>query len=153
MSDSAFDPASFLDATVAEPNTRRPPLPVGDYQATISDLKASNWQKKDDPSKQGAMFTAVLKIHVTDATIQAAIGTDSVTLSDTIFLDTTPSGGLDNAPGKNGSLRRYREALDMNKAGIPFVARQMIGRTLKVKIKHEPYNGEMQDRIDGVARI
>ena len=56
-------------------------------------------------------------------------------------------------PGKNGKLRRYRESLDMNTPGVPFSLRQMIGRQIRVKIKHEPYEGEMYDRVDSVAKV
>lgn len=149
---SAFDPATFLDASISEPTTARPPLAPGDYLATISDLKAGSWQGKQDPSKSGAKFDVHLKVQVTDPAQQAVIGGSELIMFDTIMLDTTPSGGIDNSPGKNSKLRRYREALDMNQAGVSFVPRQMIGRTLKVRVAHEPYQGEMKDKIDAVAR-
>lgn len=152
--ESNFDPASFLDATIDQPSTRRPPLPAGKvYQGTITDLKSRSWQGKKDVTQSGVAFDVVIKVQVTDPEEQATQGTNEVTLQDSIMLNMTPAGLLDNSPGKNNQLRRYREALGMNEPGIAFVPRQMIGRALLVKIKHEPYQGEMYDKIDSVARI
>ncbi len=48
-----------------------------------------------------------------------------------------------------------REALDMNKPGEAFSIRNMQGRQIRVKIKHEEYpegSRNLQDRIAGVAK-
>jgi hypothetical protein len=150
---SAFEPSAFLDAAIAEPNTRRPPLTPGDYIATISDMKADSWTGKQDPSKKGIKFNLTLKVQITDPNTQAAQGASEITLFDTIMLDTTPAGGIDMAPGKNTRLGRYRTALGMNEAGQTFVPRQMVGRSIRVKVAHETYQGEIQDKIDSVAKI
>ena len=68
------------------------------------------------------------------------------------MLDITPNGALDNAPGRNGGLRRYREACDLNKPGDSFSARQMTGKVVKVKITHELYLDEPVERISGVTK-
>jgi hypothetical protein len=85
--------------------------------------------------------------------LAAKVGVPKVTLNDSIMLDTTESGGIDNSPGKNGKLRRYREALGMNTPGQPFSFRAMQGRTIKVKIKHRTYEGELYDEVDSVAKV
>ena len=56
-------------------------------------------------------------------------------------------------PGRNGGLRRYREACDLNKVGDTFSAAKMQGRLIKVKLTHELYQGEIQERIGGVAKV
>lgn len=148
---SQFDPVMFLDASLTEPTTKRPPLPVGDYFATVGDVKSRAWQGKKDPTKNGIAFDVPLEVQVPDA-LQSAIGQPKVVISDSIMLDLTEGGTIDNAPGKNRRLRLYREALNMNKPGDTFSARSMQGRPVKVKITHEVYEGEIYERIDSVTR-
>lgn len=151
---SQFDPNLFLDATTTEALVKRPPLPAGiDIVGTIGEIKASAWQGKADPTKSGIKFDVPIKFDLTAyPDLHKQIGADSVTLTDTIMLDTTESGAIDYAPGKNAKLRRYREALGMNAPGEPFAPRSMQGRLIKAKIKHDPYEGEIYDKIDSVAK-
>ncbi len=153
MNTSAFDPSLFLDASISEPTVKRPPLPVGDYLGVIGEVTARNWTGKKDPSKSGVAWDVPLTIEI-PADIQESLGLTTGTLNfkDSIMLDITPSGTLDNAPGRNGGLRRYREACDMNKPGDSFSARAMTGKVIKVKITHELYNDEIMERISGVAK-
>lgn len=152
---SQFDAATFLDATIAEPSVKRPPLTAGaDFVGIIGEPKSRNWQGKVDPSKSGVAIDIPVEIDLTSRPEEPAAkgGVTKVTLSDSIMLDLTPQGAIDNAPGKNGKLRRYREALDMNKPGDQFSFRAMQGRMIRVKIKHDPYEGEIYDKIDNVAK-
>jgi hypothetical protein len=152
---SQFDPESFLDSTTTEAATKRPPLPAGStWTAEITELKSRSWTGKKDPSQSGIAFDLTIKIDVSTNpdTVKALGGLTSVQIVDGIMADTTDAGGLDWAPGKNSKLRRYREALGMNTAGTPFSPRMMQGRMLKVKIKHDPYEGEIYDKIDSVAK-
>lgn len=156
---SNFDPSLYLDATTTQAATRRPPVPVGDYDAVISDLKVTPWVKKDDPTKSGMMLALTLNIDLTPypAALEvvnkdAEVPMTSIKLFENVFLDTTNTG-LDFSPGKNSRLRRYREALNMNQPGQAFSMRQMDGRMVKVKVKHEIYNGDTQERIDSVAAV
>ncbi len=41
----------------------------------------------------------------------------------------------------------------MNKPGVPFRARDMIGKMLTVRVKHEDYQGNIQERVGGVAKL
>lgn len=151
---SQFDPSLFLDATTTEANTRRNPIPAGtDVTATIGDLKPREWKKKDDPSKGGIALDVPLEIDLTAyPDLKAVVGADKVTLTDSIMLDLTEAGAIDNSPGKNSKLRRYREALGMNVPGQPFSPRAMTGRLIKVKIKHRTYEGELYDEVDSIAK-
>ncbi|MDX2059909.1 MAG: hypothetical protein SFV24_19020 [Gemmatimonadales bacterium] len=151
-----FDPSAFLDATTTEALTKRPPLPAGlDFVATIGELKSVAWQGKADPTKSGIRIDVPLQIDLNAyPDVKAALGgsIDKVTITDGIMLDLTPAGAIDFAPGRNGKLRRYREALDMNQPGAPFSVRMFQGRLIKVKIKHEPYEGELYEKVDSVAK-
>lgn len=155
MNDSTFDPQSFLDASISEPSIKRPPLPAGsDFTGIITDIIPRPWVGKKDPSKSGIAMDVKIDIDLSGYPNEKAAlgGIEKITLQDGIMLDTTPSGSIDNGPGKNAKLRRYREAVDMNKPGDVFSFRAMIGRPIKVKIKHEAYEGEMYDKVDSVAR-
>ena len=148
---SMFDPQSFLEATLDAPTERRPPLPVErDYTAVIGEVKSHVWSKE---GKSGIRWEVPLLIEI-PADLQGDVGgLQNVTLSDSIFIDVTPQGTIDNAPGRNSGLRRYREATNMNNPGDSFSARKMQGVAVKVKIKHELYMEQIQERIAGVAKL
>ena len=151
-----FDPVQFLDAEISTPLVRRPPLPIGDYLAVIGEVKAEVWTGKPGgkaEGKSGMKYVVPLSIDVPQE-VQTALGLNqaTLTLTDGIMLDLNEGGTIDTGPGKNGGLRRYRDALDMNKPGENFSARKMQGRPIRVKITHELYNGDAVERIDGVAR-
>ena len=149
---SHFDPSAFLDATITEPSTKRLPLPAGrDFVAIVGEVKARTWQGKADPTKSGVVMDVPLEVDLS-AYPDVQIGATKVTLTDGIMLDLTEAGMIDNSPGKNGKLRRYREALNMNKAGDAFSFRAMQGRTIKVKISHRTYEGDIFDQVDSVAK-
>lgn len=154
---SAFDPASYLDATLSEPSTRRPPLPVRDFLGTVGEVKSRSGSFQDKKTGESRSYVAIdIPVEIdlsSDPELVKIQGTTKVTLTDSMFLDLNESGFIDNAPGKNNKLRRYREALDMNKPGDTFAPRMMQGRPIRVKIKHEPYEGETYDKIDSVAKV
>lgn len=150
---SAFDPSTFLDATITEALVKRPPLPVGDYTAVIGEVKARQWTSTKGEGRSGVAWDVPLTLEV-PAEIQASLGLTQATLNlkDSIMLDLTDSGMLDLGIGKNNGLRKYREACDLNKPGEAFSARMMTGRAITVKLGHELYNGEPVERINGVTR-
>jgi hypothetical protein len=74
-------------------------------------------------------------------------------LKDSLMLDLTANGTIDNAPGKNRRLRAYREATDMNKPGDVFSARKMEGRIVKVKITHDIWEGQPIEKVSGVVAM
>ena len=146
-----FDPASFVNLEMDTPLIKRPPLSVGDYIATIGEVKGVQWTKKDDPSMTGMKYNVPLTLEV-PADQQDKLSATTIKLTDGIMLDLNEQGGLDMSPGRNGGLRRYREACDMNKPGDIFSAARMQGKLVKVKLTHELYQGEIQERISGVAK-
>lgn len=150
---SQFDPTAFLHAQVNEVSKKRNPLPVGEYSAILGEGKMVPWTGKKDPTKSGWKYEAPLTIEV-PAEVQAEqVLPPTINQNLSIMLDISPNGGLDMAPGKNGGLRRFREALDMNKEGQPFSFASTFGRPVKVKISHEIYEGEVQERVDGLAKF
>ena len=155
---SAFDPTAFLDAQQTEVNEKRPPLPEnnpgdenGLYTAVVGEVKAESGTigKGDRAGQPWVSMVIPLQIQV-PGELQAAGFAPQLTISDRAFLDLTPQGGLDNAPGKNRQQRSYREATGMNKAGEVFAWRMLQGKVVKVKIKHELYNETIQERVAAV---
>lgn len=155
-----FDPNAYLDLPIDVPLEKRPPLPVGDYVATVKDLTARQWQSKDKYNADGSLKSGIaydvqLELQIPEAVrVVSGLTQETLTLKDGIMVDMLPGGGgIDTAPGKNGQLRRYREALDMNKAGESFRPRAMVGRLIKVRVKHELYQDAIQERVDSVSKI
>jgi hypothetical protein len=155
---SSFDPNVFLDAQITEANEKRPPLPAenpssedGLYLAVIGEIKtATGTIEKGERSGQPWVSMLVpLRIQVPQE-VQALGINPELTLTDRVFLDLTPQGGLDNSKGKNRSQRVYRDACGMNKPGEPFAWRMLQGKTVRVKLTHELYDGAIQERIGGV---
>lgn len=154
---STFDPATFLDATMDVPLVKRPPLPVGDYVGVMEEPVTRSWVGQKDPTKSGIAADYMIALDVPQH-IQEELGLDTSTIKVKygIMLDTNASGGLDTSPGKNGGLRRFREALDMNKPGQSFNLRMATGRPVKVKIGHREYpegSGELFEEVLGLAKI
>lgn len=154
-----FDPNAFLDLPIEEAFERRNPLPAKDYVSVIKEVTVRQWSSKDKYNEDGTLKSGVAydvmhSIQIPqDLRESLGYDKDSLDIKDSIMVDLNAQGGLDTAKGKNGAMRRYREALDMNKAGETFRPRSMAGRMCLVRIKHEEYQGNLQERIDGVAKL
>jgi len=155
---SAFDPNVFLDAQQTETNEKRPPVPTenpddsnGLYTAVIGEIKADSGTigKGDRAGQPWISMVIPLRLQVPSA-VQALGIPPELTITDRAFLDLTPSGGIDNSKGKNRQQRAYREATDLNKPGEPFAWRMLQGRVVKVKLAHELYNEQIQEKISAV---
>lgn len=157
----SFDPQAFLDATISEPNEKRPPLPTesgdagGWYTATIGEVKPNSGviQNGERTGQPWLSMLVPLKIEVPPALQDALKLPPTVTITDRAFLDLTPAGTIDNAPGRNRRQKQYREACDLNKPGDTFSWRQLQGRVVKVKVSHRVYEGEVQEDIEGVFKL
>lgn len=151
---SQFDPSVFLDATTTEVNEKRPPIPTenpddanGLYTAVIGEIKTDSGVigKGDNTGKPWVSMIIPLRIQV-PAAIQALGLPAELTLTDRAFLDLTPQGGLDNSKGKNRRQKDYRDATGTNVAGQAFAWRMLQGKVVKVKVTHEMYEGNIQER-------
>lgn len=156
---SAFDPTAFLDATTTEAATRRPPLPIenpaatdGLYIGVLGEPKVRAWQGTKDPSKSGFACDIPVTLDV-PAQLQEQLKLQpQVILTGGGFIDTTPSGAMDWAPGRNRVLRTYRDATGNNVPGQPFSLRMLAGKVVKVKIANELYQGDVLDKISTVLK-
>lgn len=161
FSSSAFNPSVFLEAQTAEVNEKRPPFPPenpdsadGLYTAVIGEITTDSGLigKGDRVGQPWISMIIPLKIEVPQKLQDALKFGPSFTLTDRAFLDLTPQGTLDNAPGKNRQQRNYREACDLNKPGDVFAWRMLTGRVVKVKVAHEVYEGNVQERVAGIFK-
>lgn len=151
---SNFDPAAFLEMPIDQPLERRNPLPAGrDYIAEIKSVEPKPWTKtsEDGTSKSGIRLAVQIQLQVPEELRPLGYDSGVFTLTESIMLDLNASGGLDTAPGKNNTLRQYREALGMNKPGEVFRFSQMVGKLVTVKLKHEDYLGVPQERVAAIA--
>lgn len=147
---SQFDPQQFLDATMTEPLTKRPPINPGSYSAVIGEPKMRQWTSRDG-TKSGVALDVPLEISL-PADEATRVGQPSVIVTDSVMLDMTEGGGLDTAPGKNRKLRNYREAVNLNNPGDKFSFRMLQGRSVKVAVKHDAVEGEVYERVGAVAK-
>jgi hypothetical protein len=152
---SAFDPQAFLDAQTNEANEKRPTVPAenpedpnGLFTAVIGEIKTDSGtiSKGDNAGNPWISMLIPLKLQI-PAAIQALGLPNEFQLTDRVFLDLTPQGGLDNSKGKNRGQRTYREATGMNKPGEAFAWRMLTGKIVKVKIAHELYNGNIVEKV------
>ena len=152
---SSFDPQQFLEAALDKPLVKRPPLAVGTpYAAVIQALKVRSGTStgKDGQPRDWTAFDIPLEIEV-PADQQGTVGQPKVTLTDSVFIDVTPSGGLDMAPGRNRGLRRYYDATGLNKPGT--TPNHLAGQLIKATVKHEVAkdgSGDLYERIDGIQK-
>lgn len=157
MSSDIFDPILFLQATTEQASERRDPLPVGDYTAVIGEPQAKRWtsDKEDAKVKSGVRLEVPLIIQIPPE-VREKLGYDSdtFTVRDSLMLDVTADGrSLDYSKGKNNQLRVYREATGKNQAGSPFAPANLQGCVVLVKLKHDLYNGVLQEKVAGVAKL
>lgn len=153
MSNSQFSPDTFLDMSIDTPLERREPLPVDDYTAVIGDVKARTWTSSKDSTKSGIAWDVPLTIDVPAELQEKYELPSTLQMKDSIMIDLTDNGTIDTSKGKNGRLRLYREACDLNKVGDSFSARKMTGSVIKVHITHELYNGNIMERVGSVAKF
>lgn len=152
-----FDPEAFLSATTTEVNTRRKPIPGGlDFIGIMGKPKMRQVDGKTEKT-QGQTFLFLdipVEIDLTSRPdLAASLGYEKAVLNWSTSIDITPQGGFDMSSGKNNGLRQLREALDLNNPGQPFNLHMVEGRPVRCKIKNEPYQDEIYDKISGLARV
>lgn len=155
-----FDVNSFLDQSTTAASEARPPVPAGEYISTILDIEIVPWQSKDkiDPAtgqlRSGIRFEIKHLVDLPpEAAAAAKLSTPTLTLTDRVMIDLTPERQIDYGPGRNGRVRQYREATNLNVPGEPFSPRMLIGRQVRVRLALEEYQGRWLEQIAGVARV
>lgn len=148
-----FDPSTFLDATMTDSNsTAQTPCPEGEYQAVILDEPVvRQFSGTKDPSKQ---YTTIdLLWSIDDPAVTTVTGRTPTKVRQSVMLDFNDNGQLDMGKGRNVSLGRLREAVNMNQPGVPFSFRKLVGSSAKVKVTHRVADDTVYDEIRSVARL
>lgn len=147
-----FNPDQFLEMQITDANsTSTVPVPVGEYNAVIEEVKCRQWQSKADPSKSGLTLDIIW--NVDDSAVKELLGRDKVTVKQGIMLDLTEAGGLDMGKGRNVGLGRLREALDLNRPGEAFSFSRLPGRVAKIAISHRIDGENIYAEVKSVARV
>lgn len=152
-----FNIDNFLNSTLSEPNTRRPPIPAGTVLPGTFGMpeKRSAQGKKAGFEDRVFHFVDIpVEIDLTvNPSLREAIGQDKLILKYSFSVDLLSNGGLDMAKGKNNGLRQLRDALNKNNPGDTFSFMEIPGRIVLCKIGNRPYQGEVFDEIDSIARV
>lgn len=161
---SGFDPNLFLDAQQDTPNVKRPPLPEqnptrpdGLYIGIIGEVKMDSGTIGKGDRLGQPWLSAICPIALeVPQEVQDKMGLKlekgTITLTDRAMIDLTPQNTIDNSVGRNRRQRQYRDALDLNKPGDVWSWRKAQGQAVLVKLEHELYQGEIQERIAAVLR-
>lgn len=145
---SVFNPDDFLNQTITGSlDTKREPVPEGEWTAAVDD--GSN-ALKFRTLTNGQVILDV-NWNILDDQLKANLGRDKLTVRQSIFLDLTADGKLDNAKGKNVDLGRVREALGQNFSDRPWGVAMLKGAG-PAKIKVTVRDGEFND-VKGVIKI
>ena len=134
-SPSVFNADAFLSQTTdAAGSTQYYPVPKGEYQGQILRVDSRRFEGKKNP---GQWYTVLeIQWHVLGQEAQRATETEQPTARQTLFVDLTPSGGLDFGKNKNVQLSRLREALGQNKPGKKWGPTHLVGQTAPILIDH-----------------
>jgi hypothetical protein len=138
-----FDTETFLSTTFTEESsTRREPVPVGEYQATVEAI-----EPRVTPSGR-ALLRVTWKI-VSPGNEEL----DGRLVSQTVWLDLTENGSLDMAKGMNIGLGRLRDALSQNTGGRPWQPGMMVGSVARVSVTHRADKENPEILYDEIQRV
>ena len=151
-----FDAQNFMNAVFDEVNsTKLIPCPAGEFNAQIekAETKSGTISKGDRIGEPWAQFAVTYVIE--DASVKALVGRETVKVIDGIMLDLTPSGGLDMSIDKNLAFGRLREACGLNVKGEIFSPLMLIGKRVKISVRHVPGYRDptsLQAEVSGVVK-
>lgn len=152
-----FDANAFMNAVFTEAtDTKLTPCPAGEYQAQIEKIepKSGTISKGERIGEPWASLN--IAYTVSDQAVAAITGRDKCTVYQSVMLDLTPQGGLEQGPGKNINLGRVREACNLNNPGQSFSPNQLIGQMVRVSVRHVPSFRDpsmLVAEVNGVTRL
>lgn len=125
-----FDVDNFVEMQFTGANdTNYIPIPE------IEDAVATTLEVKGRELDDGRVVIDVVW-DITDPRVEEVTGRSKNICRQSIFLDLTPSGGLDMGKGKNVALGRLRSALGLNNPDRRFSIQEVVGKTARVQTKH-----------------
>lgn len=152
-----FDASNFLNTVFTDANdTKITPCPAGEYAAQIEAVEPKSGSIKQG-ERMGQDWAGLnISYNITDPGVLALLSRDKVTVRDLVMLDLTPAGGLDMGPQRNIQLGRVREATGLNQPGQPFSPVMLIGKSVRVSVRHVPgfkNPADLVAEISGVTKL
>lgn len=142
-----FDTDTILNTNFSDSlDTTQTPCPEGEFPAVLEDFKARTFKSRD--GEDGAVLD-VFWIPQLPPETEAELGR-TPRVKQSVFLDMTPSGGLDMGKGRNIGLGRLREAVSQNEAGKPWNFGMLKGSQAVVKVSHRMHDGNIYDEVKQV---
>lgn len=149
----SFDADTFLSLTIDQPlDTRRVPVPEGEYVAAVKDIKARTGVSQ----KSGNEFLAldvIWEIDDVEGRVKSATNRDVNTVTQQMFLDRNGSGGIATGAGQNISLGKLREAVGQNKTGMPWSPTMLKGAVARISVAHRLDDKDPNVVYDGVNKV
>lgn len=128
-----FDPQAIMNAAIeGVMETRRTPVPVGDYRGQITKIVPRAGQSKDGDSWVALDIFVELE---SDERL-TKLGLERRVMKGGMMLDLTDSGGLDLGKNKNVRLGALREAVGQNIPGQVWSPTMLVGQLVTVTVKH-----------------
>ena len=138
-----FDTDNFLNTQTTETTaTEYAPVPEGEFNAVIDKLAARS-------PKGNSILDVSWRLDAPGDT-----EADGKIVRQSVFLDITENGGLDNSKGKNVQLGRLRAAIGQNNAGQAWAPNMMLGQVAIVSVKHRVVDdGTIYADVKGTAPV
>lgn len=122
-----FNPEAILNSTTTEAfETRRQPIPPGEYEAIVKEVKLHELKDKETGATRSDTLRLEVIWGIEDEDLFHTLNRSSVTVVQSLFVDLNGSGGLANGKDVNIGLGQLRSALGQNKPG-QWSINQLIG--------------------------
>jgi len=148
---SVFDPETFMSAEITGAlDTTLAPVPEGAYPAIVSEFKLREVEGRDGSPR----YPCEIQWEIVDDNLKIALGRDKVTVRQTVWLDLTATGLLDNSKGKNIGLGKIRQALSQNDPNTRWSLNSLRGAgPALVEVKHRPDKNDPSVIYAEVSRV
>lgn len=136
--DSVFNPEQFISTVVdSAGSTQYFPSPVGDWPGQVTRIDGRRIASKQEKTLGQEYTLLEVTWELLSEEVRKATDLLHPSARQSLFLDLTPSGGLDFGRNKNVPLSRLREAVGQNKSGRPWAPSHLMGQTALVHVEHD----------------
>ena len=148
---SVFDPDAFAQTSVdGAMDDHLTPCPWGDRKGQVDKFVTRQFVSEKD----GKTYTVMdVFWHILDEESKTITGMDKPLCRQSIFLDWTPEGGLDNSKGKNVQLGALRTAVGQNSTGKKWHPNKLNGAIALCKIEGDKSDPDNYSKVTKVAKV
>lgn len=150
---SSFDVNSFAAGSFeGEGDTRRLRLEPGEYSAYV--VGPFGEEKKTRLRNEKGYLILDVVWQPEDEGMRQTLGVEKLpVVRQSIFLDVTPTGGLDMGKFKNGDLNRLRDVFDLNQPGVKWSFVDFVGKVARIKVDHRPNPNDANNPYVNVTAV